>query len=176
MRTDGLQRILVVAALFAFAFAGDARAQAPATPPCRSAPEYRQLDFWIGEWSVTTAAGQPAGESSIQQILGDCIVFENWKGANGFEGKSFNLFNRRTKKWEQVWVDVVGSIRKFAGELRDGKLHYVAEDVSPQGQPILIRMILSPEGTGRVRQLSEWSGDGGNTWQPRYDFVYTRKK
>lgn len=176
MRADCLKRILAVAALSAFTFASGALAQAPATPPCRSAPEYRQLDFWIGDWDVTTAAGQPAGESSIQQILGDCIVFENWKGANGFEGKSFNLFNRRTKQWEQTWVDVAGNIRRFAGGLRDGKLHYVAEDVDPQGKPILIRMILTPQGADRVRQLSEWSGDGGANWQPRYDFVYTRKK
>ncbi len=151
-------------------------AQAPSTPPCHRAPEYRQLDFWIGEWNVTNAAGRPAGESSIQRILGDCIIFENWKGADNFEGKSFNLYNRRTKQWEQTWVDMAGNIRRFSGELRDGKLHYLAEDVDQQGKPILIRMILSPEEPDRVRQLSHFSTDGGETWQPRYDLTYTRKK
>ncbi len=138
-----------------------------------SAAEYRQLDFWIGKWDVQNAQGQPVGESSIQLILGRCVIFENWTGSTGFTGKSFNLYNRQSKKWEQTWVDTSGALRKFAGELKDGAMHYVANDFSRDGRPILIRMILTPQGADRVRQLSEFSADGGATWQPRYDFTYS---
>ena len=167
--------ILVVAAWICAPAMAQAQAP-PATPPCQSAPEYRQLDFWAGEWEVQNAQGQPVGESSIQLILGRCVIFENWTGRDGFTGKSFNLYNRQSKKWEQTWVDASGALRKFVGELKDGAMHYVANDFSRDGKPILIRMILTPQSADRVRQLSEFSADGGATWQPRYDFTYSRKK
>ncbi len=174
-----LQRGFLFALLVALPllFAGLTCAQAPpATPPCQSAPAYRQFDFWIGEWEVHNARGQPVGESSIQLILGGCVIFENWTGRDGFTGKSFNSYNRHTKKWEQVWVDVSGAFRKFVGEFKDGELHYLANDFNRDGQPILIKMVFQKQGEDRVRQLSEFSTDGGATWQPRYDFLYTRKK
>ena len=41
--------------------------QTPA--PC-STPEYRQFDFWIGDWVVYTPAGQIAGTNKIEQVSG----------------------------------------------------------------------------------------------------------
>ncbi|MFQ5512310.1 MAG: hypothetical protein ACE5EO_10730 [Candidatus Krumholzibacteriia bacterium] len=38
-------------------------AQEAPPKPC-SAPEYRQFDFWIGEWSVE-AKGKPAGTNKV---------------------------------------------------------------------------------------------------------------
>src|SRR5712692_8138415 len=64
-------------------------AKEPKTPkeiaggnPC-GAPEYRQLDFWVGEWEVRGPLGRHLGDSRVQQILRDCVVFENWSGADG---------------------------------------------------------------------------------------------
>lgn len=175
--TSSRRSAFLLLPLLIFLTARSSLAQAPTTaPPCQSAPEFRQLDFWIGGWEVQNAQGQPVGESSIQLILGRCVIFENWSGRDGFTGKSFNLYNRRAKKWEQVWVDVSGAIRKFEGEFRDGALTYLANDFNREGKPIVIRMVLQPQGADRVRQLSEFSTDGGATWQPRYDFIYTRRK
>jgi ketosteroid isomerase-like protein len=171
-----LRSIFVAVAAAFTLLCAPAWAQAPpSTPPCQSAPAYRQFDFWIGEWDVHNAQGRPVGESSIQLILGGCVILENWTGRDGFTGKSFNSYNRNTKKWEQVWVDVSGAFRKFAGEFKDGELHYVAHDFDRAGRPILIRMIFQKQGDDRVRQRSEFSADAGATWQPRYDFVYTRR-
>ena len=57
-----------------------------AVNPCKASPEYRQFDFWIGEWDVKNPQGVPAGSSSIQLILGQCIIFENWSGGGGSVG------------------------------------------------------------------------------------------
>ena len=46
--------------------------------PCRNRPEFRQFDFWIGEWLPKNAQGVTVGTSSIQLILKSCIIFENW--------------------------------------------------------------------------------------------------
>src|SRR5918992_3271668 len=84
--------------------------QAPPPSPCKTRPEHRQFDFWVGEWDVRNPRGQQAGTNSVQLILGDCVVFENWTGARGSSGKSFNVYNAATGKWRQTWVDNSGGM------------------------------------------------------------------
>jgi hypothetical protein len=148
-----------------------------AAEPCKNSPEYRQFDFWVGEWNVQNTLGQPAGTSSIQQILDDCIVFENWTGQNGYTGKSFNLYNKQTGKWEQIWVDSMGAITKYEGQLiKDGVLEYHYDSTQPDGSKMLHRLTFFKLGPDRVRQFSEHSVDDGKTWATDYDLTYVRKK
>jgi tetratricopeptide (TPR) repeat protein len=150
---------------------------AKAAEPCKNSPEYRRFDFWVGEWDVQNPMGQPAGTSSIQQILNDCIVFENWTGLNGYTGKSFNLYNSATGKWEQIWVDAMGAITKYEGQLiKDGVLEYHYESKQPDGSKMQHRLTFSRLGPDRVRQFSELSADDGKTWTTEYDLTYIRKK
>lgn len=151
-----------------------ARAQANAKP-CSVQPLNRQFDFWVGEWNVENPQGQPAGTSSVQLILGDCVVFENWTGAGGFAGKSFNFYNPQKGKWQQTWVDAVGGVLEFTGEYKDGKMLYTAETVS-QNTKTLHRLTFFNLPTGRVRQLWEQSTDGGKVWSVLFDGTYVRKK
>jgi Tfp pilus assembly protein PilF len=144
--------------------------------PCTKIPEARQFDFWLGEWDVKNTLGQQAGQSSIQLILGQCVLLENWTNAGGGSGKSFNVFNRQTRQWHQTWVDDQGSFTEYKqGEYKDGKLSFLAEQAGPNGQKQWQRMTffnLSPE---RVRQLGETSSDDGKTWQISFDLLYQRK-
>lgn len=91
--------------------------------PCDYDANYRMFDFWVGDWNVTVR-GQQAGTNRIELIENNCIVFENWTGAGGGTGRSFNFYNNQTKKWNQVWVASNGSNIFFEGEFRDGNLHY----------------------------------------------------
>lgn len=43
--------------------------------PCEANPEYREFDFWIGEWDVASSGTK--SESSIQKILEGCVILEN---------------------------------------------------------------------------------------------------
>lgn len=143
--------------------------------PCREAPESRQFDFWIGEWSVQTAQGQPAGDSSIQLILGTCVIFENWTGRSGYTGKSFNLYNVPRKKWQQYWVDSSGTVTTFEGGLEGNQMRVAGPTFPRSGEGGLRRMTFTPLAPGKVRQFGETSSDGGKTWQPEYDLIYVRK-
>ena len=49
--------------------------------PC-SGPEYRQFDFWIGEWEAFGPNGQKGGDSKISLILDSCIILEEWTSAS----------------------------------------------------------------------------------------------
>jgi hypothetical protein len=144
-----------------------------AVEPCRAAPEFRQFDFWIGEWTVKDSTGNLAGTSSVQLILGSCTILENWTG-NGSTGKSFNIYDVKDKKWHQTWVDDRGTFAHYIGSLVDGKMVVVA-DQSTKGKPSLARMTFSKLATGDVRQFGETSTDGGKTWTTAFDLFYSKR-
>ncbi len=52
------------------------------TPPC-SAEEYRQFDFWIGNWRVETPSGQVAGYNTIERT-NDCFLHESYATPTGY--------------------------------------------------------------------------------------------
>jgi hypothetical protein len=153
----------------------------PASPaplqagPCASQPQYKQFDFWVGEWEVTSE-GRKVGDSSIQRIVGGCIIYENYAQPDGYLGKSFNFFDAHLGKWRQTWVDAVGNMSEFVGEYKDGAMRYEGETHRQRGEKVLRRMSVYNLGSDRVRQYSERSTDGGKTWSVAYDFIYLRKK
>ena len=151
------------------------RAQAP----CKYGPEYRQFDFWIGEWSVVTAKGEmPAGDSRIELSLGDCVIVENWASKNSlYAGKSYNVYNVAEKRWEQFWVDNSAGMIHFYGGLKDGVMDFYTQDqAQPDGTSNQRHLRFFPLGPDKVRQFSQASADHGKTWTDEYDFIYTRKK
>jgi hypothetical protein len=143
--------------------------------PCQDSPESAQFDFWIGEWDVQTPQGKHAGNSSIQKILGSCVILENWSGG-GLDGKSFNIYNRNLNQWQQYWVDSSGRVTIYTGTLVGGEMHYIAEAGPQNGSQVARRMTFSKLEPGKVRQLGEVSNDGGKTWSTAYDLIYVKKQ
>lgn len=144
-----------------------------AVNPCKAKPEFRQFDFWIGEWNAKNAQGITVGSSSIQLILHECVIFENWSTPVS-SGKSFSNFDVKDGKWHQTWVDDKGSLTHYDGEFADGKMILAAE-ISVNGRKNLARMTFSKLPNGDVRQLGENSSDDGKTWTKTFDFIYSKK-
>ncbi len=145
-----------------------------AVNPCKAKPEFRLFDFWIGEWDVKNPQGVTVGSSSIQLILNQCIIFENWSSPLS-SGKSFNIFDSSDSKWHQTWVDDKGTFTHYVGEFKDGKMILDAEKIAG-GKKTLMRMTFSQLPGGDVRQFGENSVDEGKTWTTAFDLTYTRKK
>jgi Putative Zn-dependent protease, contains TPR repeats len=145
-----------------------------AVNPCKASAEFRQFDFWIGEWDAKNPQGITVGSSSIQLILNQCVIFENWNTSLS-SGKSFNIFDVNDKKWHQTWVNDKGVLTHYTGGLEDGKMVLAAENVV-NGTKTLARMTFSKLPNGDVRQYGDGSTDGGKTWTPSFDFTYSRKK
>lgn len=140
--------------------------------PCSASPEYRQFDFWIGEWNVfDTKTGNPAGKSKIELLLGECVIMENWMPADGAAGKSFNIYNAAEKKWRQTYVDANGSLLEFyEGEYKDGKMLFKGKANANE----LSRLTFFKISDSEVRQLGENSKDNGTTWEVVYDLTYKK--
>lgn len=147
-----------------------------AAHPCLQSPEYRQFDFWLGEWDVKNAQQQIVAQSSIQLILDQCVILENYTNAAGYSGKSFNSYFAQGKRWEQTWVDTTGDIHHYEGGLKDGAMVLTRSYPLADGTKATGRMIFTKEGTDAVRQRMEQSADGGKTWSMQFDGLYVRRK
>lgn len=136
--------------------------------------EYRQFDFWIGEWDVYQPDGTLVGTNRITLILGTCVLLENWKGKSGMEGWSFNNYDRAEKKWHQNWVDSHGSRLDLVGTLVGKSMVLSGDQVGTDGTTTMNRITWEPIDANRVRQLWEQSKDGGKTWTVAFDGQYVR--
>jgi hypothetical protein len=150
--------------------------------PC-SKPEYRQFDFWIGEWEAYGINGQKAGDSKISLVLDSCIILEEWTSAAisqglRYAGKSFNTYNVATKQWQQTWVDNAGGSNEYLlGKFEDNKIIYKSSPFPFSKDTVAIRKMtftnLSPV---KLRQHGEISKDNGLSWSTEYDLEYRRRK
>lgn len=144
--------------------------------PCDDA-EFKEFDFWLGDWDVTSAAdGSRQGSSHISKEMNGCVVWENWTSASGpYFGKSYNTWNANQKRWEQYWVDSSAGVIFFHGGLKEKIMDYWTDDV-PQaaGGTLLRHLQFFNLGPDKVRQFSQGSSDGGKTWRTEYDLLYTR--
>lgn len=140
-------------------------------PKCADDPVRRQLDFWVGEWEVFAPNDVRVGESTIQLSLDHCLILEHWRASGGAEGRSFNGYDPTSKKWRQFWMSSRGGFTAYEGEQVGAGIRLIAQQTSP-----LIRMTLSPNPDGSVRQLAESSADGGKTWTVQYDFRYVKRR
>lgn len=146
--------------------------------PCKFDTNYRQFDFWVGEWDVVTTQGAtPAGSSSIQQLLGDCVIYENWTSANSpYSGKSFNVYDRQTQRWQQYWVDDKGGkLFFYNGTATATSMQFYWDNVLPAGAKQKGRLTFTKIDDNTVRQHSELFDDAKQEWTTQYDFTYRRK-
>jgi hypothetical protein len=134
-----------------------------------------QFDFWIGEWDVL-AGGDTVGTNTIEPILDGCVLQENWLGAKGSAGSSFNFYNPQKGRWQQFWVWRNGTTLELEGEFADRKMVLSGDSVDREGNVVANRITWYDNPDGTVRQLWEQSKDGGATWQTAFDGLYRKKK
>ena len=141
--------------------------------PC-SRPEFRQFDFWVGEWDVADEQGRIAGRNSITLEQNDCAIIERWASAKDGTGFSLDHFDPLSGLWKQHWVGL-GLILEMSGGLQDGamvlegKLQYLNE-----AKVTLLRGTWTPLPDGRVRQHFIESADDGKTWTEWFDGYYSK--
>jgi len=142
----------------------------PSTPPC-AAPEYHELDFWVGKWDVyPTGKDKLVAHSLIESVYG-CGIRENWMPLNNQPGGSLSVYVPDDKHWEQFWIDSGGTRAFFTGGW-NGK----AMVISGKWAGPTVRMTYSKNADGSVRQFGEQSTDDGKNWSPAFDFTYRRSK
>jgi hypothetical protein len=168
--------------LLLFTLSAAAQTATSATPPC-SQSEYKQLDFWVGEWTLSwpaAKAGDPENRAanSIRKELGGCVIEENFDGSTtgGLIGKSVSMYNSRTGKWHQTWVDNQGAYLELVGGWDGKEFHLWREGMNAQGKMVQQRMIFKNITPNAFDWSWEVSTDDGKTWQVQWPIHYARKK
>ncbi|MGK2856927.1 MAG: tetratricopeptide repeat protein [Thermoanaerobaculia bacterium] len=158
------------------AYKGDARFEAVVARlvPCGT-PEYRQFDFWVGNWEVRDPAGNVVGRNDVTLELDGCMIMEHWHSSGGHAGMSFNFFEPTDGTWNQIFLDnggVPSGWPPLKGKLVDGKMVLS----SPAGASPQTRWIWSKTDDGRVRQMAEQLGADGKSWTVIWDSYYSKMK
>lgn len=165
---------------FALLAVPQAQPQTPTPPaavrpnPC-DAPEFRQFDFWLGEWEVRGPGGRVLGVNTIEPIAANCGLLENWRGALGGGGRSVNTYQRSDGKWHQAWVGSGGGLLLLAGGLENGKMVLKGTTTAANRAVIEHRVTWTALPGGGVHQFWESSSDAGATWTVAFDGTYSKK-
>jgi hypothetical protein len=148
-------------------------AAAPAQPPpACTAPEFRQFDFWLGDWDATEA-GSPGrvARTRVERILDGCVLRELYDGADGHRGESFSLYLASKGVWHQTWVTNRGQLLEIEGRMQDGQMALSGAERLADGGERQVRGVWKPV-PGGVRETAVTSVDGGKTWQPWFDLLF----
>jgi hypothetical protein len=169
----------IVPALALLAAAVPARGAPSSPPPACGGPEYRQFDFWLGDWNVYAPDGTLAGTNDVTREMDGCVLQEHWVAAGPppQTGSSFNTWSPALRRWHQTWVDSTGGFLLLDGGLKNGVM-ILSGDMPARsgGGTVRNRIAWSVLGGGRVRQLWERSRDGGASWSVVFDGTYVPKK
>jgi hypothetical protein len=149
---------------------------APAPANC-SAPEYHQLDFWLGDWDTLDSDAKGSTTSiaraHVDPIAGGCAVHELYEQTDGLIGDSILSYDPVRKQWQQTWVTNRGAIMVIYGNFKGGALILEGEVHLQDGRTTHQRITWRAEGKG-VRESAVISKDGRKTWAPAFDVLFVK--
>lgn len=173
-------RIALFIALACVASASTTRAAtdgslSKAAPAC-SAPEYRQFDFFAGDWDTYDAGapGKIIAHNKVDVMLGGCVVHEDYRQHDGLHGESYSLYVAARGVWHQSWVTNRGELLLLSGGMHGDRMILTGTQTK-DGKPTLLRGVWYRQGAN-VRETATRSNDGGITWTPVFDIVFKPHK
>ncbi|MGD0361313.1 MAG: hypothetical protein ABSC93_10615 [Bryobacteraceae bacterium] len=142
-----------------------------------TAPEYRQFDFWAGDWDAFDA-DRPAvavARLRVDRILDGCVLREDYQGADGHRGQSFSLYDASRKAWHQSWVTNRGELLLLDGQFQSDEMVLLGADRTVDGKERRVRGVWKAV-SGGVRETAFASIDGGKTWKLWFDLLFKPHK
>jgi len=150
----------------------------PDTPQPCSAAEFRQFDFWVGEWDLTWTSrdGQEKhGVNRTTRMFGPCAIREEFSADNGaLSGTSLSVYVPTERKWKQTWVDDSGAYLDFTGTFTDGRM-ILGRSARRGGSAFLQRMQWYNITPDSLDWNWERSDDNGTSWVVMWKIHYTRR-
>lgn len=132
---------------------------------CELNPPFRQLDFWLGSWTVSSASGPELGISEVTADLNGCLIEENFETPKGYRNRSFIFFDFDQDTWFRTFGDENGEHVELSGGFENGALVLTGTDVARDGREVSLKVTIAPQPDGAVLQAWELSHDGGASWK-----------
>ncbi|HNQ13559.1 MAG TPA: hypothetical protein PKM16_10165 [Bacteroidia bacterium] len=167
----------VVTLISLFLLSSSTFAQTTEECPCCK-DEYKEFDFWLGEWEVFDVEGKKVGNSQISKSERNCILFEKWTSVGDHTGSSINFFDQKNYEWNQVWVDNNGLILKLKGGLIANGIIQMSSELLQNDQGLnfknSIRWTLQEDGT--VKQQWDMTDENLESFKTLFIGIYKAKK
>ncbi|WP_258103456.1 hypothetical protein [Marinoscillum sp. MHG1-6] len=139
------------------------------------------FDFWVGEWQVAWDEGngvEVLGTNTIAKSLDDKVIIENFRitrgKSAGFKGMSMSVYQKRFKRWKQVWSDNQGGYFDFTGAVDGDKRMFATAVTEKNGKQQQQRMVFYDIEENSMTWDWEKTEDGGKTWSLLWRIFYTR--
>jgi len=142
---------------------------------CSTNSESRQLDFWLGDWTVTYPGMPGSAASTVSLDLDKCLLVESWDGGKGHSGKNIFAYSSDDKSWHGMFADNQGRVHVFEGKVSSGSAEFTGPSRNPNGQAVLNRIKVVRVAANKVEQSWEKSTDNGATWTMEFHGNYSRK-
>jgi hypothetical protein len=141
-----------------------------------SAPEYRQFDFWLGDWDVYEIGGKvPVAHAKVETALNGCAVRERYFAADGHIGESLSIYDKSRGVWHQSWFTNRGQFLAIEGGFSGAAMVLTGSDRTTDGKARLVRGRWKAEGNN-VRETARRSTDNGKTWQAWFDLEFRPRR
>jgi hypothetical protein len=141
---------------------------------CSANPESRQMDFWLGDWTVTYPGMPGNANSKVHLELDKCLIVESWDGGKGHKGENMFAYSDDDKNWHGMFADNQGRVHAFEGKVANGTGEFTGPSRGPDGQTVLNRIKIVRVNANKVEQSWEKSKDNGVTWTLEFHGEYTR--
>lgn len=152
----------------------------PVSGPCTSNALYRQLDFSVGDWTITqgSAIGVASSQggsttATVTRALADCLIEETVEGPGGYRGWSFAAWNQSEEVWVRTFADNLGDRTFLRGNLSGSSMVLAGHRSRADGTVTRVRVTLEPQGTDRI--VERWEVLEGETYAPAGEVVRLRR-
>lgn len=136
---------------------------------------HKAFDFWLGEWIVYDTTGKELGTNKILSLQDHCILQENWVAPNN-TGSSYNYYDSKTARWNQVWVDNKGGSLVLKGGLEDGIMKMRGEyEEQSDGQKYCNEISWQAKEDGSVIQTWTILDEAGKVVNTIFKGIYRKK-
>lgn len=148
---------------------------APDPDSCATNSENRQLDYWLGNWTVGAEGSSGNARSTVTLSLDKCLVVENWNGGRGHYGQNVFGYSADDKSWYGMFADNEGRVHVFtSGKVSSGSAEFEGTSRGPNGESVLNRVKVMRLNPNKVEQTWEKSNDNGATWKVVFRGEYSR--
>jgi ketosteroid isomerase-like protein len=142
------------------------------TQPGCSGSDYRQFDFWVGDWDVFDVSGEArVAGVHVDRVLDGCALRERYQDNNGMQGESLSIYDASRGLWHQSWFTNRGRYLSIDGKLDSGAMILAGSYKSADGVDTLVRGTWKPAGND-VRETAVTSTDHGKSWKPWFDLMF----
>jgi len=140
---------------------------------CPADSEVRQLDYWLGNWTMKGEGGPT--NSKVTLALDKCMFIEHWENGKGHVTEKMFAYSPEDKNWGGMFADNEGRVHIFlAGKVSSGAAEFHGPSRGPNGETVLHKLRVVRTSPDRLEETWEKSLDNGANWILVYRAEYLR--